>query len=320
MPDTKPDIEKIPVGISSCLLGEPVRYDGAHKLNSYIVNTLGDYFDFVPFCPEMHIGLGVPREPIRLVEQEDKVRCIGTQTATLDVTDQLVQCANTQQYWHATVFGYILKQGSPSCGMEQVNILRNNTLKQDASGIYAHTMMQNFPALPVEEEGRLGDPVLRENFMQRVCVYSRWDTLQRSSLDKSALCDFHARHKLILYSHDQDQARALGKALADCAAKDIPGFAQNYLTRLMTILKIPATRNNHVNVLQHIQGYLKTVLSAADKQELAELIEAYRLGQAPLNTPLTLLRHHFRSQPDEYINNSYYMNPHPLELMLSHSL
>ena len=313
-------IDKIPVGISSCLLGETVRYDGGHKFHSYIVSTLGEFFEYRPFCPELTIGLGVPREPIRLVANNGEIRCIGTKTSALDVTDQLIQCAHDQQHWHAAIFGYILKKDSPSCGMERVKVYKEAMPERTGSGLYAQTLLQNFPNLPVEEEGRLGDPILRENFIKRVFIYKRWHELVEAGLNFQLLTDFHARHKLILFSHDQNLARALGKELSESHRLDINEYAQNYLNKLMTILKIRATRKNHVNVLQHIQGYLKKELSKDDKQELNEVIEEYRLGRVPLIVPITLLRHHFRKYPDAYIDNSWYMNPHPRELMLLNSL
>lgn len=312
--------DKIPVGISSCLLGEQVRFDGGHKNNPYINQTLGLYFNFKPFCPEVDIGLGTPREPIRLVVEEDSVRCIGTKTKSLDVTEQLIDSANKQQQWQQEIFGYILKKDSPSCGMERVKQYRNGSVERTGIGIYANQMMRNFPNLPVEEEGRLGDPVIRENFIQRVFIYYRWGQLLASGLNFESLTKFHAQHKLILMSHEQNLARELGRELSESSSKNLQEYADEYISKLMALLKIKASRGNHVNVLQHIQGYLKKHLDREDKRELTEAIEQYRLGYLPLIVPITLLRHHFLKYPDDYINSSYYMNPHPKELMLLNSL
>ncbi|MCB1663383.1 MAG: DUF1722 domain-containing protein [Pseudomonadales bacterium] len=309
-------LQKIQIGISSCLLGEQVRYDGGHKNNSYIVQTLGQYFEFHPFCPEVSIGLGVPRETIRLVEQQERILCVGTKTPELDVTEKLIQCANEQQSWQQSLCGYILKKDSPSCGMERVKVYRNEQPQKIGVGLYAKQMMSNFPHLPIEEEGRLGDPVLRENFIHRVFIFQRWKQMLSQNVKAAAITEFHARHKLILMSHDQHQYRRLGQLVSTISQWDIGEFCARYLTTLMTILKIPATRKNHVNVLQHIQGYLKRDLDKEDKKELSETIEQYRSGLLPLIVPITLLRHHFRKCPNEYINNSYYMAPHPAELML----
>jgi uncharacterized protein YbgA (DUF1722 family)/uncharacterized protein YbbK (DUF523 family) len=313
-------MQKIRVGISSCLLGEEVRFDGGHKNNPYIVGTLGQYFEFTPFCPEVDIGLGTPREPIRLVVAEDGTRCVGTKTESLDVTDQLTVSADNQKSWQQDIFGYILKKDSPSCGMERVKQYRGGGVERTGVGVFAGRLMQNFPLLPVEEEGRLGDPVLRENFIQRVFIYQRWSRLCSEGISRAALTGFHARHKLILMSHDQNRARELGRELSESSSRDLQEYAGSYISNLMAILKIKATRGNHVNVLQHIQGYLKKQLAGDDKRELSDAIEQYRLGYLPLIVPVTLLRHHFMKYPDEYIDQSYYMCPYPNELMLLNSL
>jgi len=312
--------KKIPIGISSCLLGEEVRFDSGHKNNSYITGTLGNYFEFRGFCPEVAIGLGIPREPIRLIEEENKIQCIGTRTTSLNVTTKLIECADQQKHWHAKIFGYILKKDSPSCGMERVKVYKNNQPQRSGTGLYAQQLMENFPNMPVEEEGRLGDSVLRENFIKRVFIYERWYQLCRDKLTIASLTKFHAQHKLILMSHDQNKARDLGKKLSEISASSITSYAQQYETDLMQLLKIKATRKNNVNVLQHIQGYLKNHLDKEDKRELTEVIEQYRLGFLPLIVPITLLKHHFMKHPNEYITESYFINPHPKELMLLNSL
>jgi uncharacterized protein YbgA (DUF1722 family)/uncharacterized protein YbbK (DUF523 family) len=314
--------EKIPVGISSCLLGEKVRFDGGHKLNTYVVRSLGEYFDYVPFCPEVAIGMGTPREPIRLVGEAGELRCVGTRTASVDVTAELAECADEQRDWQVDLRGYILKKDSPSCGMERVKVYNVNGGQptRDGVGIYARGLLRNFPNLPVEEEGRLGDPVLRENFIHRVLIYHRWRALLSEGVSWVRLGSFHATHKLVLFSHDQNMARALGRELADAGGGDVQTFARHYETQLMALLKVRATRGNHVNVLQHIQGYLKNQLDAGDKAELSASIHDYRLGHLPLIVPIILLRHHFRKYPDPYIENACYLYPHPRELMLLNSL
>lgn len=313
--------EKIPIGVSSCLLGEKVRYDGGHKNNSYVGRTLGEYFDLQPFCPELDIGLGIPRKPIRLSRKgSDVIRCIPVDKPEPDFTEPLVKCADNRRQWHSKLCGYILKKDSPSCGMERVKIWDDVMPIREGVGIYAGQMMKNFPYLPVEEEGRLGDAVLRENFVQRVFVMRRWFQLLEDGLTLNALLTFHARHKLIAMSHHQEQYRSLGKLLATARKDNVEEIAQEYLLSLMATLKIPATRGNHVNVLMHIQGYLKKPLDRDDKQELTETLEKYRLGQLPLIVPITLLNHFFRKHPDEYIANSWYMNPYPEELCLQNHI
>lgn len=308
---------KIPVGISSCLLGERVRYDGGHKGHSYITRTLGDYFDFRPFCPELAIGLGVPRKPIRLQRQDSgDVRCVEIDDRSNDVTDRLRDCADEQVDWQSRLCGYILKKDSPSCGMERVKIWDDVMPVREGVGVYAGQMMKNLPYLPVEEEGRLGDAVLRENFIQRVFAMRRWHQLEQEGITVGSLVEFHARHKLILMSRDQEAYRELGRFVAATNKANLAENIPEYLNRFMALLKIRATRKNHVNVLSHIQGYLKNHLESDDKQELVQTIEKYRLGQLPLIVPITLLNHHFRKYPDDYIANSYYMDPYPEELCL----
>ncbi len=213
-PNVASDTGKILVGISSCLVGEKVRFDGGHKQNRYILDTLGKFFRFRPFCPEMAIGLGVPRETIRLVSIDGRTEAVGNKNSHLNFTQALIQSAEDQADWHAQIFGYIVKKDSPSCGMERVRVYRGELPSRDGVGLYTETLMRNFPALPVEEEGRLGDPVLRESFVKRVIIYKRWHDLLEAGLDWPGLTDFHARHKLILYSHNQELGRKLGRELA----------------------------------------------------------------------------------------------------------
>lgn len=312
--------EKLPLGISSCLLGEAVRFDGGHKQNHFIEQTLGQYFSLIPFCPEVEIGLGVPREPLRLISKENKIHCVGINDETLDVTDKLKQYANGQSLWHSRLCGYILKKDSPSCGMERVKIYFSDIPSKVGVGIYAKQLMTNYPLLPVEEEGRLGDPILRENFIQRVYVMHRWQQLVQEGITTHALTTFHSQHKLILMSHDQNDCRSLGKLLATLDKQNIEKISHEYIQGLMASLKKITTIGNHVNVLQHIQGYLKRELNADDKAELCETIESYRLGELPLIVPITLLKHHFRNSPDPFIENSFYMSACPQELGLQNTV
>ena len=317
----QPDKSSIKIGISSCLLGNHVRFDSGHKKNSYVTGVLKDYFEFVPFCPEVEVGLGIPREPIRLVAVDGEVRCKGTKNPDLDVTDKLYRIAEQQDDWLAGLCGYILKKDSPSCGMERVKIYSNGMPSRTGTGLYARRLMEKYPHLPVEEEGRLEDARLRENFIQRVYVYSRWLVMQRQGITITSLQDFHAKHKYILMSHTQNVVKELGGLLANNnGEKTLGEMANSYLATLMQALKVIATRENHVNTLQHIQGYLKKSLSGDDKQELSKIVDEYRRGLIPLIVPLTLLRHYFRKHPNSYITQSYYLSPHPGELMLLNNI
>lgn len=314
---------KIKIGVSSCLLGENVRFDSGHKKNQYLINVLNNYFDFLPFCPEVAIGLGVPREPIRLINDNELIKCVGTKNSDIDVTDKLTAIANEQTQWHEKISGYILKKDSPSCGMERVKVYNystNNSIpERNGAGIYAQQLMKNFPDLPIEEEGRLNDLIIRENFIQRVYVYHRWQQLLSTNFSLKCIQQFHAKHKYIYMSHDQLSLKKLGTLLSSHPS-DITELAKTYLSEAMALLKNKATKSNHSNTLQHIQGYLKNFISADDKQELNETITQYRKGFVPLIVPITLLRHHFRKYPNDYITQSFYLSPHPDELMLLNSL
>lgn len=313
---------KIPIGISSCLMGEKVRFDGGHKNSPYITQTLADYFEFQPFCPEVAIGLGIPRETIRLVKDDadGDARAVGVKNPDKDVTQALADCAREQFHWIEKLAGYIFKKDSPSCGMERVKVYYKTTPARNGIGIYAQAILEHFPNLPTEEEGRLGDPRLRENFIKRVFIYQRWRELVSNNPSKNALVDFHAQHKLIYMSHNQRDAKSLGQLVASIGDLSIDDYCEQYLTAVTALLKKPASQKNHVNTLKHIQGYLKRDLDSGDKQELHETIEQYRLGYLPLIVPITLLRHHFRRCPNAYIEQSYYMQPHPSELMLRNLL
>lgn len=308
----------IRVGISSCLLGQEVRFDGGHKRDAFINRVLSEYFEFVPYCPEVAIGLGVPRDPIRLERREGAIRVVGVRQTGLDVTDPLGDYGREVVRANPGISGYILKSKSPSCGMERVKVYdaASGIPAADGVGEFARVVMEQWPELPVEEEGRLNDPVLRENFIERVFTYRRWQDLVAAGETAARIVEFHTRHKLLIMSHSQKAYRDLGKMVADCGTTEPRAFGARYICALMAALRIRATRKNHANVLQHVQGYLKDHIDWEDKQELNEVIETYRLGRVPLVVPITLLNHHFRRHPDEYMQRQYYLNPHPPELML----
>jgi len=219
------------------------------------------------------------------------------------------------------VSGYIFKRGSPSCGMERVKIYSDKGMPVDSgAGLYAQTVMQALPLLPTEEEGRLMDPVLRENYIERVFVYHRWQSLCESGLTPAKLIEFHTNHKFSILAHDETIYRELGKMVAGAGSADLNQFVQRYSVLLMTAMKQRATRKLHSNVLMHIMGFLKDKIDSGDKAELLDIIERYRRGKIPLIVPVTLLKHHLRRYPDPYIDRQYYLNPHPEELMLRNSL
>jgi len=307
----------IRIGISSCLVGQPVRFDGNHKHDHYITGTLGTVFEFVPVCPEVGIGLGTPRPTIHLVGTAEAPRAVGVKVADLDVTDKLVRYGQRMAGKLTELSGYIFKSKSPSCGMERVRLYdgKGGGSKQGV-GLYAREIMQAHPLLPVEEEGRLGDPLLRDNFLECVFTYHRWQQLNTQRLTPKRLVEFHTRHKLSIMAHSTEQYRALGQLVATAGTRPIRELADEYATLLMQTLRRRATARSHTNVLMHILGYLKKHLSSADKQELLELIEGYRLDRIPRIVPITLLKHHFRNYPNAYIADQTYLNPDPLELKL----
>lgn len=309
--------KKIRLGISSCLLGQRVRYDGDHKQNDFIVGTLGRFFEWVPVCPEVAIGLGVPRPPIRLVTLRGSTRAVGVKDTNLDVTQKLATYGEKQARKLDDICGYIFKSKSPSCGMERVKIYScSGAARANGRGIYADAFRTAHPCLPAEEEGRLGDSRLRDNFIERVFVYRRWQALTTTGLSAARLVEFHAYHKLTLMAHDVEAYRALGQLVARASRANLKSIAPAYLQQLMPALRHLATPARHANVLMHIMGYLKKYLDAASKAELLDVIHTYRRGQAPLAAPLTLLKHYFRLFPDEYIAHQTYLYPDPQELLL----
>ncbi len=308
---------RIRLGISSCLLGQKVRYDGNHKHDSFLTGTFGQFFEWVPVCPEVAIGLGVPRPPIRLTGLPPAPRAVGVKDASIDVTDKLAAYGKRQVHALENLSGYIFKSKSPSCGMERVKVYQaGRAPAANGRGIYADAFLAAQPWLPAEEEGRLSNPRLRENFIERVFVYRRWQELLARGLTAGRLVQFHTRHKLTLMAHDVEAYRALGRSVAQARNRNLKVLAPDYISRLMEALKRPATPARHVNVMMHLMGYLKMQLDAEDKAELLDMIHAYRRGETPFAAPLTLLRHYFRRFPDPTIMHQTYLHPDPCELLL----
>lgn len=320
MPNTSRPLIK--VGISACLLGSPVRFNGGHKESRLCSEILARHFEFVAVCPEVDIGLGTPREPIRLVGEPDQPRAVGTVHPERDVTDALTERGRQVAAELDDICGYILMQKSPSCGMERVKVYGANghPAEGGGTGLFAGALMQARPDLPVEEDGRLNDPVLRENFLTRVFAYAEWQRLLAAGLSCKALVDFHSRYKYQLMATDPVQYKTLGRLVSTVGKQPLDEFAPDYFSRLMTALKKTASRGTHSNVLQHLSGYLKNDLGSEDKQELQRLITQYREGVIPLVVPLTLLKHHFRRHPDRYVATQAYLQPHPEDLSLRNGI
>ncbi|PVZ57810.1 hypothetical protein C9422_15325 [Pseudomonas sp. B1(2018)] len=310
------------IAISACLMGLDVRFNGGHKESRLCSRTLTDYFDFIPVCPEVAIGLGVPRQPIRLVSGADQPEAVGTLDHNLNVTQPLANYGRDMAGQLGDICGYIFMQNSPSCGLERVKVYHANGTRADSGGrgIYAQAFCLLHPDLPVEEDGRLNDPVLRENFLTRVFAYSAWQQLRQAGLTRRGLTDFHSRYKYLLMAHNPVQYKALGHLLGSMGKNDPQELGPRYFSELMAALKKCATRRTHTNVLQHISGYLKQAISREDKQEVQQLISQYHQGIVPLVVPLTLLKHHFRQHPDPYIAQQVYLQPHPENLSLRNAI
>ncbi len=318
--------DRIRLGISSCLLGNKVRYDGGHKRDAWIVDTLGRYVDFVPVCPEVEIGLPIPRNSLRLVGEPQNPRLVMQKTGE-DLTARMRGWAQGRnaQLADEGLCGFIFKRASPSSGMERVKVYRDVPEDQAAKagppaltgvGIFADEFMRHFPLLPVEEEGRLNDPGLRENFIERIFAMQRWRALLAGGITPGRLVDFHSRHKLLIMSHSEEHYREMGRLVAKCAGMDPQTLAQDYQVLFLTALSRLATVKKHTNVLQHVMGYFKNTLSPDEKQELVEVITAYHDSLVPLVVPVTLLNHYVRKYQEPYLLGQWYLRPHPLELKL----
>lgn len=310
--------ETIRIGISSCLLGQEVRFDGGHKHDTLVTETLGKFFHWVPVCPEVEIGLGTPRESLHLAGIATNPRLIAPRSGS-DHTQRMQHWANDkleqlrQQYLH----GYILKKDSPSCGMERVRVYRESGMPQRTGrGIFAAALLQGFPLLPVEEEGRLHDMAIRENFVERVFAYYRWTEFLADRPGPRHLVAYHTKQKLVLLAHNEPLYRHMGRLVARAGSYDLETLLREYGQLLMSALRTRATHRKHANVLQHLAGYLKQALDRGDKAELADCIERYRSRLIPLVVPITLLLHHFRRHPVDWVMQQTYLNPYPAELML----
>ncbi len=308
----------IRIGISSCLLGEQVRYDGGHKHDRFLTNTLGQYFEWVPVCPEVELGLGVPRETIRLVQIDGGMGLV-MQKSGRDLTEERRDYARARvrQLAKEDLGGYILKSDSPSCGMTRVRVYAASGMpSRNGTGFFARELLDYHPDLPIEEEGRLSDPHLRENWIERVFAYRRLRTLWESRWTLKDLVSFHTAHKLVLLAHSPKAFKDLGQLVATAKSASRQELKQRYQAAVMAALKILATRGRHANVLQHMAGYFKKQLDEASRRELLDHIEDYRRGFLPLIVPVTLLKHYVRRFGEPYLEGQVYLNPHPKELAL----
>lgn len=309
--------DAVRVGVSSCLLGNSVRFDGGHKRSRFITDELAQHFEFVKFCPELAIGMGVPRQPIRLTGDAGNPQVVGVKNPEFNVTQPLQAYSRKAALGMEGLDGFIFKKDSPSCGMARVKVYNDTGMpERTGTGVFAHAVMTENPLLPVEEEGRLNDPDLRDNFVMRVYVHARWRRLQAGTVTASRLLNFHTSHKYLLLAHSEVAYRALGALLADLSTGSTAEIADRYIKQLMQALSKPASRKRHSNVLLHLLGYLKRSLDAPLRRDLASTIDAYRNGIYPLVVPVRLLQHQFSAHPHPYVSKQVYLDPHPADLKL----
>jgi len=310
-------MNKIAIGISSCLAGNKVRYDGNHQLDRYITGTLGRFCELMPVCPEAEAGMGIPREPMRLVELPAGVGLV-TVANGIDCTDQMCRWIDRKlaEIQHSGICGFIFKARSPSCAIADTPTYTvKGGLKAKGPGLFAADFIKRFPLMPVIDEGSLHDPVLLKNFIARLSVFARWQEFVLAVPDAAGFVNFHASHKLLIMSHSPQAVAALGSIVAKCKRRPSREILDEYGRLLMNTLLLIATTGKHTNVLHHCAGYFKKDLTPDQKKELQKVIASYHDGQVPLIVPITLITHYARMSGQSYLLSQAYLNPHALELM-----
>lgn len=308
----------IKVGISQCLLGAKVRFDGGHKNSRFCSTELSQLFEFTSLCPEVGIGLPVPRKTIRLVGDSESPRAVLSAGGDEDYTDQLSNFADINIEKIKQLSGYILTKGSPSCGMERVKVYNKNGQSQsNGTGLFTARLKALCPHLPLEEDGRLNDPLLRDSFIKRVYLYSEWQQINSDGkITVRDLMNYHTKHKMTLLAHCPKTYRELGPMVAQVRSHSINEVAEEYIGLMLNGMKRMATRSNNTNVLMHLQGHLKKLIGREDKAELRRIIIDYKEGLAPIMAPIILLKHHFRNNPNKYIKRLSFFDPYPKQLAI----
>ena len=310
--------ERLRLGISSCLLGNPVRWNAGHKLDRFLTGTLGQFVDYVPVCPEVEAGFGTPRESMRLVGDPENPRLITFKTKT-DNTDQMLRWARkrVKELEREDLHGFIFKSDSPSSGMIRVKVYTEKGMPvKKGVGMFAREFMAHFPLIPAEDDGRLHDARIRENFIERIFTLRRWREALAGGRRMGNLVDFHTRNKLLILSHSPGHYRAMGKMVADGKRTPMKELFAQYEAILMEALALKTTPKKNFNVLQHLMGYFKKQLSGDEKKELLDVFDQYRKELVPLVVPLTLINHFVRKYDQPYLKLQTYLNPHPVELKL----
>ena len=311
-------MEKIKLGISTCLLGENVRYDGGHKLDRFLTDTLGQYVEYVPVCPEVECGLPIPRESMHLEGNPESPRLVTSRTKQ-DMTERMVGWAKKRvvELEKEGLCGFIFKSDSPSSGMERIRVYNEKGMPvKKGVGMFARIFMEHFPLLPVEDEGRLHDLKLRENFIERIFTLRRWREVLAKKESRGNVVDFHTKHKSLILSHSPKHYQAMGKLVARAKELSLRELYRQYQIMLMESLELKTTPKKNANVLMHMMGYFKEELSSDEKRELLEVIENYRQEYIPLIVPITLISHYVRKYNQPYLKEQIYLNLHPLELQL----
>ena len=313
--DTRP----IKIGVSSCIIGEEVRWNGGHARQRWLTDVFWDFVDYVPVCPEVEVGMGVPRPTVRLERHGSGIRMIDPKNE-VDWTaamNRLSRSRASEMESH-DLCGFVLKKNSPTCGLERVKVVHEGGggASKDGQGLFASALVHRFPHLPIEEEGRLNDPQIRENFVERVFAFRRVKDVFKPRWTVGDVVEFHTREKLLLRAHDEVRYRELGVLVANSKAIPRGAFKDDYMDRYMAALRRRATVAKHGNVLQHMVGFLRWVDDEAGREEMQGAIEDFRAGLVPLIVPTTLIRHLAKRHDQQILLESSYLSPHPKELML----
>ncbi|MCO4786858.1 MAG: DUF1722 domain-containing protein [Marinomonas atlantica] len=307
---------KIPVGISACLLGENVRFNGGHSRSLYCLGPLSEYFDYQKFCPEMAAGFGTPRPTMRLEGDPNDPRLVFSNKRDVEITDQLV--SSNERYLDnlPDIDGYIVMKNSPSCGYERIKVYQENghPHMQRVRGLFTQSLMDRYPNLPIEEDGRLNDPLLRENFLLRVFAHHEFRNTVLKNLSMKNLIDYHSRYKYVVMAHSQPAYKSIGRLLSGQEKMSIEDLSEEYFKQFMAALAKPAKRKDHCNVLMHLVGYLKREVDSAVRQDILNVVEQYRRGEVNLTTPTTLLYHYLKLYGSEYVKEQRYFAPYPQAL------